>query len=863
MNAVDFIRQSVLCRSGKYAQIRPLVEKVLTDRLTENDLKGLVDTIAPLGTSLHVGVPTEPQPALSLSVSTVNASEPAPTKIKTVRGISETRNVALIKQTPPIELTEGLNIFYGHNGDGKTTLCRAISNCLGLSDHSLDNVVVNIAQPPRVQLVVEDAQGKKLVLAWPSNIPVLLDPVRLFDAELCLALVQDDQDMTFSLAHLKQEYFALLGDALRDLSTAVEERRRLISESLRVSVETIEKTVSDLAGMLPSLVSTQVESASVSEEERKTLKKLEANLQSLEKNELPGKVTTLSSDINHADEILGSLGQPIRDRDGDISDWELTCTESYFQRARTLIDTFNQDSVLLDTRTSTLGRFVPQAWLKHRTWRTFVAAARDFIHSLGSPEQETYRKDKCPYCQQTLTGDSRELLAAYEDVLGDVKSRLDGTTTQIIGVLNDVAARIQKVKTIPYKELLISEEAKCLRGGEVLRLANVLDTLNRLTTSLTTKTAVAVTSQELEDIAAAFSHYRKWRDALIVQRDSYESMAKNKVEEASKLRLQIKPLKHRQLIVDNRVLLRQYLSFRERLTKLNNFRDFLTEAKRQESLLATQFSSQMTIREFQKALDREYDSLGFRKPPKFALECKTSVGSTKRVYTIGDRQFRDVLSEGEQKQHALADFFAQIELEGYSGPLILDDPVTSLDELNTERVARRLVDLNRDRGNQIIVFTHNVFFLNSLLEITHEDKVVHLSKSTDEITVLPGVQLGSESLLKRARNQIQERLNVVEQDAQPNEDALRAVYDLLSRYIETAVEISLLKEVVGRYRPNVRIQSLPRVRWNDAAVGKLVELYNRTSRKGTRHSQPLPVPAPTKDECLRDAEEVLDLVKSL
>lgn len=863
MNAVDFIGQSVFYTSKKYAEIRPLVEKVVANRLTERDLDEFVDAIAPLGTLTHAGARTEAPSSAGLSASMIYPPESNATRVKAIRRISETRNLALIKQAPAIELTEGLNIFYGHNGDGKTTLYRAIANCLGLSDHSLDNIAVDVAQPPQIQLVVEDMQGNRLDLTWPSDNPVCLDPVKLFDANVCIALVQVDQDTMFSLVHLKQEYFALLGDALNALSLKVDERSQLISGRLQTSIETIRTVVPALYNVLSSLDSTHLEKASISEDERKALKELEARLQALEKDELAGRITTLANDIDRVEEILSSLSQPTIDLKGGASNWELVCTESYFERITRLIEGFNRDAALLDQRASTLGRFVTQGWLKNTFWRRFVTTALEFIRSLGPLEQETYRKHKCPYCQQPLTPESQGLLAAYQDTLGGAKKTLDTTEAQITGILSDVAERTRKHTEIPYKESLISEEAKCLKGGEVLRLSRILDTLNQVTTNLATKSPVAVAPEESENISVAFAHYRKWRDALLAQKDSYESMARNKVEEANKLCLQIKPLKQCQLLVDNRLLVREYLFLRGVLANLTVFRDFLTEAKRQESVLATQFSGQMTMREFQKALDREYDYLAFQKPRRFALDCRTSAGCTKRVYRIGDRHFRDILSEGEQKQHALADFFAQVELEGYVGVLILDDPVNSLDERNTERVARRLVDLSQRPGNQVIVFTHNIFFLNSLIEITHDDKVVHLSKNADEIMVFPGVQLGSESLLKRGRKQIQERMDILERDAQPNEDVLRAIYDLLSRHIETTVEVSLLKEVVGRYRPNVRIQSLPKVQWNDAVVGKLVELYNRTSRKGTRHSQPLPVPAPTKDECLTDAKEILDLVKSL
>jgi hypothetical protein len=321
----------------------------------------------------------------------------------------------------------------------------------------------------------------------------------------------------FSLVHLKQEYFALLGDALNDLSLKVDERNQLIAGRLQTSAETIREVVPALCDVLPSLDSTQLENAGISESERKALKELEAKLQALEKDELPGRITTLANDIDRVQEILSSLGQLTIDPKSGASNWDLVCTESYFERTTKLIEEFNRNSVVLDERTSTLGRFVTQGWLKSNSWRRFVTAVLDFIRSLGPLEQETYRKHKCPYCQQPLTPESQELLTAYEDTLGGVKKALDTTEAQIAGILTDIGERTSKLKTIPYKESLISEEAKCIKGGEVFSLPRILGTLSQVTTNLATKSSVAVAKEESENIAVAFAHYRKWRDALLIQ----------------------------------------------------------------------------------------------------------------------------------------------------------------------------------------------------------------------------------------------------------------------------------------------------------------------------------------------------------
>ena len=71
-----------------------------------------------------------------------------------------------------------------------------------------------------------------------------------------------------------------------------------------------------------------------------------------------------------------------------------------------------------------------------------------------------------------------------------------------------------------------------------------------------------------------------------------------------------------------------------------------------------------------------------------------------------------VFSEGEKTALGLAAFFAEASLDSSKSALILDDPVSSLDHVRRELVARRLIDLSVDR--QIIVFTHDVSFVVDL-----------------------------------------------------------------------------------------------------------------------------------------------------
>jgi energy-coupling factor transporter ATP-binding protein EcfA2 len=92
-----------------------------------------------------------------------------------------------------------------------------------------------------------------------------------------------------------------------------------------------------------------------------------------------------------------------------------------------------------------------------------------------------------------------------------------------------------------------------------------------------------------------------------------------------------------------------------------------------------------------------------------------------------------VLSEGEQTALGLAAFFTEAHLDESKSALILDDPVTSLDHVRRELVARRLTALAEFR--QVIVFTHDASFVLDLKkeatanQIAVGDRTVSRSRS--------------------------------------------------------------------------------------------------------------------------------------
>jgi len=74
-----------------------------------------------------------------------------------------------------------------------------------------------------------------------------------------------------------------------------------------------------------------------------------------------------------------------------------------------------------------------------------------------------------------------------------------------------------------------------------------------------------------------------------------------------------------------------------------------------------------------------------------------------------DAKVGEVLSEGEHRCVALAAFLAEMSTTDSRSCIVFDDPVSSLDHMHREAVAKRLAAEGMER--QIVVFTHDISFL--------------------------------------------------------------------------------------------------------------------------------------------------------
>jgi hypothetical protein len=214
---------------------------------------------------------------------------------------------------------------------------------------------------------------------------------------------------------------------------------------------------------------------------------------------------------------------------------------------------------------------------------------------------------------------------------------------------------------------------------------------------------------------------------------------------------------------------------------------------------------------------------------------------------------QDVLSEGELRAISLAAFLSELSTEETQSAAVLDDPISSLDIHNRERVAERLANLASSR--QTIVFTHDLFFLACLTEAASR-RGVHATVSMLQTTPTGAGIVIEESPVEAMKfNSLVGRLRSHCQMARARDrggdvngfNALRSeICTGLRIAVERAVEEVLLSGIVKRFRRQIytsNIADLEAITAEDIRfLDTLMTRYSKLEHSQTPDSRVAPPP---------------------
>jgi predicted ATPase len=836
-NAIDYIRDSSICTDDRYSWLRPLIEGVLKGELEDEEISRAV-----LGDSAKPIKEIEIDEDFTETVE----EEEGRHDIQSITSIEKIENIGLVDITEQIKIDRHLNIFYGKNGSGKSSIYLGLCSLFGKEDKIVIPNLDKADEQSTCLIKYKDSSGTEKTLEWDTDTENVDAPVMIFDGNISQSLVEQDQANQFEIAHLKLEYFSLI----REMSSKVEV---CLNHAEEIKNRDVEKSGAVLESATPFIfgygydINRVMSDHSFSEQDKVKLKGLEEQIILLGKNTPEATIKNLRTAKGMIDNAVSIFYKFNSEKP------ELRYTQKFIDDLNSRIKNYKKAKKDLEEGgQNKIAKLIPSGWISEDTWTEFIQASLAFVGTLDKESKEKYQTESCLYCQQPLkTPESKKLIETYAEIMAEHDSKLKEEEAK----LKDIAEKIKNHnleldKLVEQNKVIEAEFPLIQKTGAIpVDIAKLRRAIGVIVLSLKSLSEIPVSSTSIKELKEAAEEYTILQSLFETKINELEKAIEDKQKSIKEWNDKAEPLRQSQKIEANKKTIKSYLEDKKELKKTEDKKNDIYMLKQRISSLESEFSKVAGLKEFKDCLDKEYKELQFIPPSCWSIEPTTRGGVNKRVYSLSDKRLGDIFSEGERKLHSLADFFAQCEVNKYKGIYIFDDPVNSLDEDNIQHVADRICKLAGD-GNQVIVFTHNLYFLNAM----NGKKIYKLDKIKGQI-IIEKTDIDDTSDLKTRMKTITDKMTELDGVTNPTREQMGIIYDLMSGYLESYVEKILFKGVVSRYRANLRMTSLESLDGIPAEkISAITTIYNRTSRMGTRHSQPAEIPSPRIETLKSDYE---------
>jgi len=307
----------------------------------------------------------------------------------------------------------------------------------------------------------------------------------------------------------------------------------------------------------------------------------------------------------------------------------------------------------------------------------------------------------CPLCKRGLGVAEVALFKQYYGVLaGELEQSISAIKAEIAKA-REIALAVGQIDRVGWDKCTTIPEAilSAAKSGSELVLASC-----DISKAPTEEAKAALESLKASVIV--------WATQLESKRMAIEAAARGRgelVNRLTKLRAELEPLEYAQAINDRLVTLRGVEQMVAQSQFWSNSLRSFTQLLKRITEKAKHAYEELVVADFETRLDREYMALAEKGMAAFGvvLARKGTEAAVTVLPHVGGKSIEGVLSEGEQRLHALALFFAELETCSQS-VLVFDDPISSFDYNYIANYCARLRDFAvKFPGRQIIVLTHN------------------------------------------------------------------------------------------------------------------------------------------------------------
>jgi energy-coupling factor transporter ATP-binding protein EcfA2 len=782
--------------------------------------------------------PPSPVPLSKAHLAPVTSGSPLQ-----IKGIRNVKNVNRL--VPAASLTfvpNGLTVIYGRNGSGKSGFVRIFRTaCRTRTDNPaklkvLADVYGSGGGPQEAEIIVDRGVGD-VVVPWTAGAPAseVLLQVAVFDSSAAQLYVDSGNHIQFlpfglALPHKLNELCLALKDRLETERKPVTEQIALVTVVFETPRTTKAQTF--YAGLSAKTTDEQINAAtafSVDDERRidEVTRLLAANTAS------GADASALSSWVhNLAVECVG-LCQA-------FSDLKLNGYRTLKQQA-------TDARAAAGLKATDLFSSEPLPGVGGETWRRLWLAARDYSIADAFPGREfpvvstSDNIETCVLCQQPLSADASERLGRFQayvnESLAEIANQAEGAiaiaTTSMPEIdtftLNDWTARLEQIRK---RQPALADALAIFKKDVEARRTMAFESLQGATEPPASSSAALVSPDSaLQDLSVLLSS----EAAAFVKASEDGQRPKMQSEHAE--------------LADRKIL----AGGRDRIIKRRNL-------LKDDALYAVALAEVQTKGITQKANELVDTHLTKVVTDHFEMERETleithlkvglsrKSGQTKAAFqtnpgTTLTKLTSEILSEGEQRALALVAFLTEIAVTEGTGPIVIDDPVSSLDRERGLKVAARVATEAQKR--QVIVFTHDLIFFNDLCREADErgvptETTALFADGANAGKIDPaGVSwkgLGVSKRLARIRNDFAPLRKLYTSSPSDYEFKVKHLYGRLRDSYERLVEEHIFCDVVRRGVDRIETQKLRLVHLSDA----LAIRFHEGMTKANTHSHDNP-----------------------
>lgn len=725
--------------------------------------------------------------------------------------LSNVRGVNRLRAGVTVPFNPGITILYGENGTGKTGYARILKALAKSRSASvvLPDIYAEETQTPGADITYRQGADER-TLHWAGEqglSPFVGMPV--FDS--AAVSVHVDHHLAYVYTPASLALFDHVGHALREM------KKRLDEEVGQLKTDQVDlmhrfKVGSQVYPLLASVgASSDLEElkrlANFDFDADQQIQKLESSVAELMRNGLASQLTQLQ----RAARVLGecqNFASSVIAMDPNRYNRDLTelhALQHKYEAFRQ--DLFSAAALPADPED---------------TWQGFIQSGQAYRNHLEA--KGVHDEDRCLYCRQPLSYQARALVSQYKELLNaqvasdlaEGQGSLDDRVRPVLAAAlvetpgflrdhQDQSDQAPYMKHIQLASAVANHIRAQLVGGRALEpvpavaelrdalqsaYATVEQEMSHLRTLASTDDGLQASRLELDELRAAVELGRSWAEV-----------------EANARRA-------------------------KRMRSLSEWSAKMPQLSRKVTELSKVASEEFTKNEFERLFAEECRAL---RAPAVVLKFVGVQSQIQRHKSLAGKKKEhkpsEVLSEGEQKVLALADFIAEARMMARSIPVVFDDPVSSLDHRRISEVAARIQQLAKT--NQVVVFTHDMWF--AAIVIGGIDRCTYLLV-TDEHE--KGIVTKSRSPWETSAY-YRARINETIQEARGSvgDDRIKQIkeaYGFIRCWCEVFVESELLGGVITRYQPDVKVQALGNIKLG--GLSDAIEAVKAVHETACRHT---------------------------